>query len=116
MIDITKQENKKYVPIATFVLGVVVGGVIMHFWIQKKTGGSKEFAAGGTIAPAPPATIQIVQPAPVAPIQTPIMSAPSMAPSMAATGSEVFSTPSMKKPSINCVIARSPIDLLHSKP
>jgi hypothetical protein len=90
MLDLTKQENKKYIPIGTFVLGVIVGAALMHYWVQKK-GKSDKFESGGSVAPAP-TTIQVIAPAPVAPT-APVSVAP--APAMGAGGSEVFSTPSM---------------------
>ena len=88
MVDITKQENKKYIPIGTFVLGCIVGAVAMHYWMQRKHGGSEKFASGGSV----PQTIQIVNPAPVAQAPAPVVSAP--APSVAASG-EAFVTPSI---------------------
>ncbi len=62
MLDFSEPSNKKYIPIATFALGVFVGGLLMHFWCQKKAkegagAGAQKFEGGGNViiqaAPAP---------------------------------------------------------------
>ena len=79
-LDFSEPENKKYIPIATFALGVFVGGLLMHFYMQKK---SKEFASGGTVQSAPPVVV-MQAPAPVmaapAVASVPIASAPPLNP------------------------------------
>ena len=77
MFDYSKPENKKYIPIGTFIFGMFVGGIVMRLWCAKQ-GKAKEFAQGGTIVvnAAPP--MQAVSPAPVqavapAPIPTPVV-------------------------------------------
>ncbi len=80
MLDLTKPDNKKFIPVGTFLLGVFVGGLIMHLYCAKKSKEKKPetFGSGGTIiVQAPPAQIPAAAPAPVA--AAPIVSADSMA-------------------------------------
>ena len=76
MFDYSKPENKKYIPIAMFIFGTFVGGIVMRLWCAKQ-GKVKEFAQGGTIVNASP-PMQAVAPTPVqvvapAPIPTPVV-------------------------------------------
>lgn len=75
ILDFSEPENKKYIPIATFALGVFVGGLLMHFYMQKK---SKEFASGGTVQPAQPIVVMQAPPAPA--MAAPVASAPAAPP------------------------------------
>lgn len=80
VLDFSEPDNKKYIPIATFALGVFVGGLCMHFWMQKKSKETALFNNGGAVA-----TPQAAQPQPIV-IQTssapPAMAAPMAQPVM----------------------------------
>ena len=74
-LDWSEPENKKYIPIGTFLLGMFVGGLLMHFYMQKK---SKEFSAGGAVQAAPPVVVMAQAPAPaMAAPAPPAMSPPT---------------------------------------
>lgn len=67
VFDWTEKQNKKYIPLVTFVIGCAVGGVLMKWWTEKK--GATKLAEGGAIAGATqPSQTIIVQPAAVAPV------------------------------------------------
>lgn len=74
-LDFSQEENKKYIPYTTFALGLFVGGLLMHLYMEKKKGAM--FEKGGAISPAP----QIIQ---VTAAPSPVISAP--VPSIPAAG------------------------------
>jgi hypothetical protein len=79
MLDFTETQNKKYIPILTFGLGVFIGGLLLHFWVQKKSQEEGHFSNGGDVAPAPAVAPAPVAPAPVAPqVVAPVAVAPAV--------------------------------------
>ncbi len=75
VFDWTEKQNKKYIPLVTFVIGCAVGAVVMKWYIEKE---GKKMADGGSIGssqPASPTIIQVQSSPPVAPA-APVAAAP----------------------------------------